>query len=103
MTKNTDEKAEKPAGVGAIATEAMRDGKTNEEALAAVQKAHPGTKTTMSSINWYRNKLRGNGIKMKGSSKLVPTSRELKAAATKAAEKSAKAADKKPAEADPLA
>lgn len=102
MTKTDEAKVEKPAGVGAIAIAAIRDGKTNEEALAAVQKAHPNAKTTGSSINWYRNKLRGEGAKLKGSSKPVPTSRELKKANEKAAEKTAKATTKTE-EVDPLA
>jgi CHASE3 domain sensor protein len=58
-------------GVGVVATEAILAGKTNEETLAIVQKAFPDGKTSLASINWYRNKLRGENKK-------VLTARELK-------------------------
>lgn len=61
-------------GVGTVAKEAIRDGKTNEEALEAVQAEFPDAKTSLASINWYRNKMRSDGEK-------VPTARELKKAA----------------------
>ena len=50
---------------------AIRAGKTNSEALEIVVKAFSDAKTSLASINWYRNKLRGEGEK-------VPTARELK-------------------------
>lgn len=70
--------AEPKVTVGSIANAALREGKTNEEALAAVQEALPEAKTSLASINWYRNKLRSEGED-------VPTARELRAKA-KAAE-----------------
>ncbi len=73
--KKTPEKAAPKRGVGTVAIEAIMAGKTNEEALAACRKAFPEAKTTLASINWYRNKLRGEGKK-------VPTARELKKKAT---------------------
>ncbi len=76
------DKTDKPTGIGAVAVAAILDGKTNEEALAAVKKAHPDAKTGMASINWYRNKLRSDGATLKGSKKAVPTSREQKKATT---------------------
>ncbi|MEE8608967.1 MAG: hypothetical protein V3S55_15290 [Nitrospiraceae bacterium] len=81
-TKGAPAKDEKVAkrGVGTVAIEAIRAGKTNEETLAVVKKEFPEAKTTMASINWYRNKLRGDGDKS------VKTSRELKTAAKKAAD-----------------
>ncbi len=63
-------------GVGTVAIEAIKAGKTNEDALAACQKAFPDAKTSLASINWYRNKLRSEGAK-------VPTARELKKKAAK--------------------
>ena len=66
------EKTEKKRGVGDIAIEALKAGKTNEETLADVKKEMPDAKTSLSSINWYRNKLRQDGDKS------VLTSRELK-------------------------
>ena len=74
--KDTKEKKEKPVkrGVGTVAMEALRAGKTNEETLAAVKAEFPDKKTTLASVNWYRNKLRQDGEK-------VPTSRDLKKAA----------------------
>lgn len=87
MSKDDAKKTVK-RGVGTVAIEAIRAGKTNEEALVAVQKAFPDGKTKLSSINWYRNKLRSDGEK-------VPTARELK-------KKNAAAAPKKGAKKDPL-
>lgn len=87
----TKEKKEPKRGVGTVAKEAIRAGKTNEQALEAVKKAFPDKNTTMASINWYRNKLRGDGEKVK-------TAREMK----KAAEPKA-AAPKKAAQKDPTA
>lgn len=81
------EAKEKVPGVGDLAKELIREGKTNEEVLAAVKEKFPDAKTSMASINWYRNKLRGNGED-------VPTARALKAdakAETKAAKDAAKA------------
>ncbi|QNN97219.1 TolA protein [Xanthomonas phage Xp12] len=98
-TENTKEQAPKAPGVGEIAKGLIRDGKTNEEVLAAIREQFPEAKTSMASINWYRNKLRSDGEK-------VPTARELKgdakaeAKAKKDAEKQAKkeAAEKAKAE-----
>lgn len=64
-------KREKSTGIGDVAIAALRDGKTNEEALAAVKKAFPKADTKISAIAWYRNKLRGDGEKVK-------TAREVK-------------------------
>lgn len=67
------EKAPK-RGVGTVAIEAIKAGKTNEEALEAVKAEFPDAKTSLASINWYRNKLRSDGED-------VPTARDLKKAA----------------------
>lgn len=71
--EETQKPARKPRGpgVGAKAKDLIRAGCTNEEVLAAVQDAFPEAKTSLASINWYRNKLRADGEE-------VPTSRELK-------------------------
>lgn len=58
-------------GVGTVAVEAIRAGKTNDEALAAVKSEFPEAKTTLASVNWYRNKLRSED-------KSIPTARDLK-------------------------
>ena len=84
-------KEPKGPGVGDMAKELIRAGKTNEEVLAAVKEQFPDAKTSMASINWYRNKLRGDGEN-------VPTARELKADA-KAEQKAAKEAAKAEAKA----
>ena len=76
------EAKEKVPGVGDLAKDLIRGGKTNEEVLAAIKEQFPDAKTSMASINWYRNKLRGDGEN-------VPTARELKADA-KAEQKTAK-------------
>lgn len=92
--KKEKAKKEPKQGVGFVATQAILAGKTNEEAFAEVQKAFPEAKTSMASINWYRNKLRQEG-------KDVKTSRELRAANKPAKEPKAKKGKDKPA--DPLA
>ncbi|AME18076.1 hypothetical protein AAT1_02050 [Pseudomonas phage AAT-1] len=84
-------KEPKGPGVGDVAKTLIREGKTNEEVLAAVKEQFPEAKTSMASINWYRNKLRGDGEN-------VPTARELKADA-KAEAKAAKEAEKAEAKA----
>ncbi len=56
--------------IGTVAKDAIRAGKTNEAALEAVMKAFPDAKTSLASINWYRQKMRGDGED-------VPTAREL--------------------------
>jgi hypothetical protein len=66
-----EEQKEKKRGVGDAAIDAIRAGKTNEEALDAVKAEFPDAKTSLASINWYRNKLRSDGEK-------VPTARELR-------------------------
>lgn len=63
--------AEKKPGVGDVAIEAIRAGKDNEEALAIVKKKFPNASVSISSIAWYRNKLRSDGEK-------VPTARDIK-------------------------
>ena len=84
-------KEPKGPGVGDVAKTLIREGKTNEEVLAAVKEQFPEAKTSMASINWYRNKLRGDGEN-------VPTARELKADA-KAEAKAAKETEKAEAKA----
>lgn len=85
-TDAAKDKEPKAPGVGDVAKQLIRDGKTNEEALAAIKEQFPEAKTSMASINWYRNKLRADGEK-------VPTARELKAD-TKAEDKAKKDAEK---------
>ncbi|UFK26701.1 hypothetical protein [Roseobacter phage RDJL6] len=93
--EKTEEKAPK-RGVGTVATEAIRAGKTNEQALEAVQAEFPDAKTSLASINWYRNKLRSDGED-------VPTARDLKKAAKAEEAEDAGEADAGEAEeADPL-
>lgn len=58
--------------VGSVAREAILSGKSNKEALEAVQAQFPGCKTTLNSINWYRNDLRKKGHS-------VPSPRKAKA------------------------
>lgn len=73
------DKVEKKRGVGTAAQEAIKAGMTNVEALEAVQKEFPDCKTSLASMNWYRNRMRAAGVKG------VKTNRELtkKAAKTK--------------------
>lgn len=90
-TNEAEQPKEKTPGVGDVAKDLIRGGKTNEEVLAAIKEQFPDAKTSMASINWYRNKLRGDGEN-------VPTARELKADA-KAEQKAAKEAAKAEAKA----
>lgn len=86
MTSKKKEEAKQPKrGVGTVAVEAIRAGKTNDEALQAVKKAFPDAGTSLASINWYRNKLRSDGEK-------VPTARELKKKGAKGAKGTGKKA-----------
>ena len=43
---------------------ALKRGKTNAEALAAVKRAHPYSTMSLPTVNWYRNRLRGDGAKI---------------------------------------
>ena len=89
---------EPKVGVGTIAKDAIREGKSNEETLAIVKAKFPEAKTTIASVAWYRNNLRVNGEK-------IPTARELAKAKAekdgtakdaKGDKKGAKAAEKDP-------
>ena len=94
-TNEAEQPKDKTPGVGDVAKDLIRGGKTNEEVLAAIKEQFPDAKTSMASINWYRNKLRGDGEN-------VPTARELKAdarAEKKKAEEAAKEAAKAEAKA----
>lgn len=89
--ENAEAKEPKGPGVGDVAKTLIREGKTNEQVLAAIKEQFPEAKTSMASINWYRNKLRSDGED-------VPTARSLKAD-TKAEAKAAKEAAKAEAKA----
>jgi len=79
----------KERGVGDAAQDALKDGLTNEEALAAVRKEFPKSNCSLASINWYRNQLRKNGARG------VKSARELNKQRKAQAEKAAKKASKK--------
>lgn len=51
------------SSIGATASDAIRQGMSNAEALEIVLQAHPNANTKLASINWYRNKLRKEGVK----------------------------------------
>ena len=97
-------------GIGTVATEAILNGASNMEALAAVRKEFPGADTTKASINWYRNKARKDGAICTGGpweGKAVPNARDM-AKAAKAAQEGrgadeATASDNKPTAGDPMA
>jgi peptidoglycan hydrolase CwlO-like protein len=93
-TGAAEQGVEKAPGVGDVAKQLIRDGLGNKEVLAAIKEAFPESKTTMSSVNWYRNHLRGLGEDVK-------TARELSAAGKPSKEdlKMAKAAVKADADA----
>lgn len=85
--------APKVPGIGDVAKDLIRNGKTNDEVLAGIKEAFPEANTTLASVNWYRNNLRQAGEK-------VPTSRELSAAAKPAKEPKEKKVRGKKAEAE---
>lgn len=85
--------AEKKETIGDAAMAAIRAGQTNQEALDTVLAKFPEAKTTLSSINWYRNKLRKDGEPVK-------SARELSAATPKPEKEKGKGkGETKPAEA----
>lgn len=105
--KKSKEPKEPKRGIGTVAMEAILNGASNEEALAAVRKEFPDANTTKASINWYRNKLRKDTAICTGGAwkgKPVPNAREM-AKAAKAAQEGkdadkAKAGDNKPTASD---
>jgi len=104
--ETTEPPKEKVPGVGDLAKQLLREGKTNKEVLEAIKLQFPDAKTSMSSVNWYRNNLRSMGEDVKTAREIAaagkPTAEEKKAAKEKAkAEKKAereKAAAEKKAE-----
>lgn len=76
MSKKDEAPTELKRGVGDVAIEAIKAGKTNEEALDAVRSEFPNANTRITSINWYRGKLRSEGAKGDDGKK-IPTAREL--------------------------
>ena len=84
--KPAEEKTPK-RGIGTVAKEAIRGGATNEEALEAVKKQFPDANTSLSSINWYRNKMRDDGEEGILSARELKKQRAAKAEGEKAAEK----------------
>lgn len=92
--------AEKKPGVGDVAKQLIRDGLGNKEVLAKIKELFPDAKTSMSSINWYRNHLRGLGEAVKTARELSatgkPSKEDLKAKkdAEKAEAKAKKDAEK---------
>lgn len=45
-----------------ILQKAFKAKRNNAEALAAVLKVHPHSKMSLSTVNWYRNKYRREGM-----------------------------------------
>lgn len=90
----------KAPGIGDIAKQLIRDGLGNKEVLEQVKVQFPEAKTSMASINWYRNHLRDLGEEVKTARELSaagkPSAEDVKAqkAADKAAEKAAKDLEK---------
>jgi len=65
---------EKKRNIGNAAIDSITSGASNEDALKAVLAEFPDAKTSMASINWYRQKLRTTD-------KSIPTARDIKKAA----------------------
>lgn len=49
----------------------FRSGKTNADVLASYKRRHPHSSYTVSTINWFRNKLRAEGYR-------IPSERECR-------------------------
>lgn len=47
--------------VGEVVSQAIREGKTNAEALAAARARFPEARTSPASVAWYRSHLRSEG------------------------------------------
>jgi len=43
---------------------AFKRGKTNAEALAILKEKHPYSMMSLATVNWTRNRLRGDGLKI---------------------------------------
>lgn len=96
--------AERRRTIGDVACEAIMAGLTNQDALDAVKGEFPDGNTSLSSINWYRNKLRKEGQPVKSARELKaemePAAPKLTAKEKKAAKAAAEAEAQ--AEIDPL-
>jgi hypothetical protein len=86
-TEAPAEKKQRGQGIGKRAKDLIREGKSNKDVLETLQKEFPTAKTTMASVNWYRNNLRAKGEK-------VPSAREVKAAEAPKAEAKAEGGEK---------
>ena len=64
------------ATIGKLAQKSIRDGATNEAALAKVQSAFPHARTSPQSIAWYRSRMRRDDPG-------IPTDREAREGAGK--------------------
>ena len=64
-------KSKKPRTIAETITAALKRGKSNAEALASVKEEHPHATTSLATINWYRNRLRQEGV-------TIPTDREAR-------------------------
>lgn len=54
--------APKGQGIGAYCMDLIQKGKSNAEVLEAAKKQFPDSKTSASSVAWYRNKLKADGV-----------------------------------------
>lgn len=93
--KTETETKEPKRGIGTVIREAIKAGKDNAEALEAAKAEFPDAKTTMASVNWYRNDMRSRG-ETTNEGKAIPTARELNALKPKAEK------PKKPKKEDPI-
>lgn len=75
-------KAAHGTGVCELGRTMIRDGKTNEQVLAAIQKKFPDSNLKIGGVGWLRNDLRKKGEK-------ILTNIELKARMARPAKKAA--------------
>lgn len=57
-------KAKEPRPAAEIILGKLRRGATNAEALAAAKAVHPRCAIRLTTVNWYRNRLRDKGLKI---------------------------------------
>lgn len=60
--KSNGTKPARGQGIGAFCNELILKGKSNEDVLTAVRTKFPGASTSASSVAWYRNKLKSEGL-----------------------------------------
>lgn len=70
MAKARKAKAAHGTGVCQLGYKLIREGKTNEQVLAAIHKKFPESQLKIGGVGWLRNKLRKDGEKIRTNGEL---------------------------------